>query len=89
MIYTVVTSWSVPYSGKLSREKTFTNFEVLRLFVKFFSTKFGAVALFGSTSEQFVKVFSMKILFSTNSQKFFLVKVSRCTVLERFECRWK
>ena len=30
-------------SGKLSREKTFMNFEVLSLFRKVFSVKFGAV----------------------------------------------
>ena len=33
----------IPYSGKLSREKTFMNFEVLSLFAKVFSVKFGAV----------------------------------------------
>ena len=32
----------VPYSGKLSREKTFTNFTVLWLYAKVFSAKFGA-----------------------------------------------
>ena len=46
------------------------NFEILWLFVKVFSTKFGGVVSFGSTSEQFAKVFSRKILFFTNSQKF-------------------
>ena len=30
----------IPYSGKLSREKTFANFTVLWLFVKVFSVKF-------------------------------------------------
>ena len=30
-------------SGKLSREKTFVNFEVLWLFVKVFSAKFGGM----------------------------------------------
>ena len=33
----------IPYSGKLSREKTFMNFEVLSLFAKVFSVKFGGV----------------------------------------------
>ena len=32
----------VPYSGKLSREKTFANFVVLWLYANVFSTKFGA-----------------------------------------------
>ena len=31
----------IPYSGKLSREKTFTNFAVLEPSAKVFSTKFG------------------------------------------------
>ena len=31
----------IPYSGKLSREKTFTNFIALELPVKVFSTIFG------------------------------------------------
>jgi len=34
----------IPYSGKLSREKTFANFVVLWLFMKVFSAKFGCVA---------------------------------------------
>ena len=46
----------ISYSGELSREKTFANFEVLWLFVKVFSVKFGGVAspgdTIGSTSEQ-------------------------------------
>ena len=35
-------SANIPYSGKLSREKTFANFAVLWQFVKVFSMKFGA-----------------------------------------------
>ena len=61
---------AVPYSRKFSREKTFTNFEILQLFPKVFSTKFGGVALFGGTSEQSVKSFFRKF-----------VKVSHYTVL--------
>ena len=41
----------IPYSGKLSREKTFMNFEVLWLFVKVFSAKFGGVTSFGGNSK--------------------------------------
>ena len=37
-----------PYSGKLSREKSFVNFAVLWLFAKDFSAKFGGVASFGT-----------------------------------------
>ena len=62
---------------KLSREKTFAKFEVLWLFAKVFFAKFGGVVSFGGTSEQFVKVFSVKILFSTNSRKFSPAKVFR------------
>ena len=52
----------LPYSGKLSREKTFANFKVLQLFMKVFSAKLGGMASFGSdTSEQSVKVFSAKV----------------------------
>ena len=42
---------NTPHSGKLLREKTFANFEVLQLFAKVFTVKFGGVASFGSTSE--------------------------------------
>ena len=38
----------IPYSGKLSREKTFANFAVLWLFMKVFSTKFWGVLSFGA-----------------------------------------
>ena len=49
---------NILYSGKLSREKTLANFEVLWLFAKVFSVQFGGVASFGGTSEQSVKIFS-------------------------------
>ena len=35
---------NIPYSRKLSKEKTFGNFTVLWLFAKVFSTKFGDMA---------------------------------------------
>ena len=38
----------IPYSRKLSREKTFANFVVLWLFVKVFSAKFGGMVSFGA-----------------------------------------
>ena len=59
----------LPYSGKLSREKTFVNFVVLWLFVKFFSEKFGGVTPLALQKRairknrifhQSVKVFSLK-----------------------------
>ena len=39
-------SLDIPYSGKLSREKTVANLAVLWLFVKVFSAKFGGMASF-------------------------------------------
>ena len=53
----------MPYSGKLSREKTFVNFEDLWLFAKVFSAIFGGVVSIGGTYEHSVKVFSAKIIF--------------------------
>ena len=64
----------VPYSGKLSREKTFVNFAVLWLYAKVFSAKFGAWCPLGLQKRaicesflrknhifhQFMKVFSLK-----------------------------
>ena len=47
----------MPYSGKLSREKTFTNFAVLWLFVKVFSMKLGAWDSWRGTSEQSDRIF--------------------------------
>ena len=66
---------------KLSREKTVANFKVLWLFTEVFSVKFGDVASFGGTSKQSTKVFSVKILFSTNSQNISPTKFSCYTVL--------
>ena len=63
-VYTYVIT-IVLYSGKLLRKKTFANFEVLWLFMKFFFVKFGGVAIFGATSEQSPKIFSAKILLSS------------------------
>ena len=42
-----VLTTNILYSGKLSREKTITNFAVLWLFAKVFSSKFGGVTFFG------------------------------------------
>ena len=62
-VHTHVHIHVLPYSRKLSREKTFANFTILWLFVKVFSAKFGGVVVFGK-SEQSAKVFSAKIVFS-------------------------
>ena len=55
---------------KTLRDKTYATCKILWLFIKVFSTKFGGMASFGGISEHFTKVFSVKILFFTNSQKF-------------------
>ena len=61
------------YSGKLSRQKNFLDFEVLWLFMKVFSTKFGGMTSFGGTiggtSKQSTNVLS-------SLQKFSPAKVS-------------
>ena len=46
MIFIKETTKRVPYSGKLSREKTFMNFMVLWLCMKVFSAKFVAMVFF-------------------------------------------
>ena len=71
----------VPYSGKLSREKTFMNFEVREPSAKVFSTKFWGMPhplMFGF--KQSVKVFSVKFSLPTDPQKFSPSKVYRYTV---------
>ena len=66
----------IPYSRKLLREKTFTNFHKFWGFL-------GSMASIDSTSEQSTNVFSAKIVFSTNSQRFPTLKVlcSRARIL--------
>ena len=51
---------TLPYSGKLSREKTFANFAVLWLFTKVFFTKFGGIASFGAAKASNPRKFSLK-----------------------------
>ena len=48
----------IPYSGKLSREKTFANFMVLWLFTKVFSTNFGSMVSFGTAKASNPQKFS-------------------------------
>ena len=49
------------YSGKLSREKTITNFAVLWLFAKVFSAKFGGVTFLGMAKASNPQKFSSSI----------------------------
>ena len=61
----------IPYSGKLSREKTFTNFANLVPFVKVISTKIGLsrFGLFPVCGES-TKVFSAKYYISLIRESF-------------------
>ena len=82
---------TLPYSGKLSREKTFANFVVVWLFVKVFSAKFWGMVSFGAAKVSNPrKFFSMKIVFFTNSQKFSPLKVSYYTVhtIQQQNCKY-
>ena len=63
---------SLPYSGKLSREKTFANCGYSR---KFSPQNLGVWHLWCCKSEQFTKVFSAKIVYFTNSRMFSSSKV--------------
>ena len=61
----------IPYSGKLSREKTFANFTVLWLIAKVFSAKFGSVASFGTAKANNQRKFSpQKSYFSPVHESF-------------------
>ena len=60
----------VRYSGKLSRQKPFTNYEVSWLFPKIFTAKLKCMASFRGTNKHFHKCFPEKIFFSTNLRKF-------------------
>ena len=85
----IVWPYMVPYSEKLLRDKTFVNFEVLWLFTKVFSAKFGGVASFGGSSEQSAKVFSTNFfLFSLIHTSFFPAEVYHHTVTCQFS-RWR
>ena len=72
------------YNGKLLREKIFMTFEVLKLFTKVFSTKFGGVVSFGRDwyQQAICKSFLHKNLISTKSWKFSALKVSCYTIIE-------
>ena len=70
----------MPYSKKLSREKTFANFVVLWLFMKVVSAKFWGVASFGAAKQAIRESLLRKFVVFTNSRKFSPSKVSRYTV---------
>ena len=70
----------IPYSEKLSREKTFANFAVLWLYAKVFSAKFGAWRPLARQKQAICESFSAKIVFFTNLQKFSPLKVYHHTI---------
>ena len=69
---------TILYSGKLSREETFTNFAVLWLFTKVFSAKFGGVASFGTVKGSNLRKFSPK---NHIFHQFLSLEVSCCMVI--------
>ena len=64
--------YGLPYSGKLSREKTFANFVVLWLFATVFSVKFGSVASFGAAKASNLRKFSQQKLYFSLIRESFL-----------------
>ena len=70
------------YSGRLSREKTFTNFTVLWLYAKVFSAKFWAWHPLARQKWAIRRSFLCEIVFFTNSRKFSPSKVPRYTVFK-------
>ena len=57
---------------KTLRDKTFVNCEVLWLFIKVFSTKFGGMASFGGISEHFATAFRENLIFHQFAKAFSL-----------------
>ena len=76
------TTSKVPYSGKLSREKTFANFAVLLLYTKVFSVKFGPWRPLALQKRAICESFLRENRIFTNSRKLSPSKVSRYTVLQ-------
>ena len=79
----------IPYSGKLSREKTFVNFSVLWLFAKVFSVKFGPWHSLAQHKQAICGSFLRENRFFTNLQKFSPLKVSCYTVHGRMSYHWQ
>ena len=80
-----LSSHLIPYSRKLSREKTFANFKVREPSAKVFSTNFwGMLHSFMLSFKKSVNVFSMKFSLPTNLRKFSPSKIYRYKQL----CSW-
>ena len=71
----------IPYSRKLSREKTFANFEILWLFASFSPQNLGAWHLLAAAASNTCETFLSKDRFLTNSRKFSSAKFSSYTVI--------
>ena len=65
----------IPYSRKLSREKTFANFVVLWLFAKVFFTKFGGMASVGVAKASNPQKFSLRKPYFTKFMKVFSLEI--------------
>ena len=77
------------YSGKLSREKTFVDFEVWEPSAKVFSAKFGGMPHPPTIGfKQSVKVFSVKFSLPTGPWKFSPLKIYRYTVHTASSCNF-
>ena len=74
----------LPYCGKLSREKTFTNFAVLCLFMDIFLQNLGVRCSLVRHKWVIRECFLHKIVFFTNSRKFSPSEVSRIRYLLTF-----
>ena len=75
----------VPYSGKLSREKTFANFTVLWLYAKVFSAKFGAWHLLAWEKRAIRKCFLRENFFSPICKSFLSRKFSAIQYVQRYD----
>ena len=72
----------IPYSGNFSGRKLSRISSFFLAICKSFLCKIWGCGILGSTSEHFAKVFSVKILFSTNLWKFSPTNVSPYTAVE-------
>ena len=78
-----LTTTLVLTSYRIVENENFSEFRGFVAIRKSFLHEIAGVASVGGTSKQSVKVFSMKIVFSTKSRKFSLSKVFRYTVYGR------
>ena len=75
--------YGVPYSGKLSREKTFADLEVLWLFTKSFLRE-----IWGRHKWAPAKVYSTKIVFHQFAKVFSLKSFPLCSICKEYGGGW-